>query len=86
MHVKEHPDARPATWAEREPDLRKCEYSHVEVVTAADLEGDDVGALDDTEVGFIAHCHCGHRTQVRYSMIAAQSAVCAHVINAGVIV
>lgn len=82
MQVKERTEARPATWVEREPELKACAYSHVDVITPDDLTGDDVGALDPGELGFIAHCHCGWTTEIRYSQIAAQSAVCKHVVNA----
>lgn len=81
MDVKER-SGRPATWVEREPELKACAYSHVDVITPADLTGDDLGALEPGEVGFIAHCGCGWTTEIRYSQIAAQSAVCKHVVNA----
>lgn len=80
MEVKERA-ARPASWVEREPELRACAYSHVDVLTADDLTGDDIGALEAGEEGFIGHCHCGVTTEIRYSFIAAASAIAAHVIG-----
>lgn len=53
----------------------------VDTVTADELSGADVGALEVGEVGFIGHCRCGVTTEIRYSEIAAMSAVATHVIG-----
>lgn len=81
MEVKERTDARPASWVEREPELKACAYSHVDIIHADDLTGDDIGALEADETGFIGHCHCGWTTEIRYAFVAAASAVCVHVIG-----
>lgn len=59
-----------------------CGYARIQAVTADELTGDRVGALEGDETGWIGYCKCGWGSPVRYSPISAQSAVCAHVFRA----
>lgn len=58
-----------------------CAFSHVDSITARELEGDDIGALDQDETGWIGYCRCGHRSRIRYSPVAAQSEVAEHILG-----
>lgn len=59
-----------------------CGFVRIQPVTAAELTGERVGALEGDEEGWIGHCRCGWSSLVRYSPVSAQSAVCGHVFRA----
>lgn len=63
------------------PPTIQCDYTRTTVVQPHELTGDDIGALEPDEVGFVAHCTCGEKSRIRYSPIAAQSEIAEHILG-----